>query len=152
MGYTSFRSVLLTGAESLISRFDPEVGCIRSWDHNRDKWQFPVIIDNMMNLEFLSWASKESGDNRFIYIALTHANTTMKNHFRPDHSSWHVVDYDPETGAVRGKQTHQGFADSSAWARGQAWGLYGYTMMYRETQKPQYLEEAEKRSAEHTSE
>src|SRR3546814_7011769 len=82
MGDTSFRSVLLTGAESLISRFDPEVGCIRSWDHNRDKWQFPVIIDNMMNLEFLSWASKESGDNRFIDIALTHANTTMKNHFR----------------------------------------------------------------------
>src|SRR3546814_18740779 len=101
----------------------------------------------MMNLEFLSWASKESGDNRFIDIALTHANTTMKNHFRPDHSSWHVVDYDPETGAVRGQQTKQVFADSSAWARGQAWGLYGYTMMDRAAQKPKYPEEAEKRAA-----
>src|SRR3546814_16907833 len=124
MGDTSFRSVLLTGAESLISRFDPEVGCIRSWDHNRDKWQFPVIIDNMMNLEFLSWASKERGDNRFIDIALTHANTTMKNHFRPDHSSWHVVHYDPQTGAIRGKQTHQGFAASSDRGRGPDRRLY----------------------------
>lgn len=142
-GDTSYRSVLLTGAESLISRFDPEVGCIKSWDHNGDKWKFPVIIDNMMNLEYLSWASKESGQEKYLDIALKHANTTMKNHFRPNHSSWHVVDYDPETGAVRGKQTHQGAADESAWARGQAWGLYGYTMMYRETQEKQYLIQAQ---------
>lgn len=142
-GDTSYRSVLLTGAESLISRFDPEVGCIKSWDHNGDKWKFPVIIDNMMNLEYLSWASKESGQEKYLDIALKHANTTMKNHFRPNHSSWHVVDYDPETGAVRGKQTHQGAADESAWARGQAWSLYGYTMMYRETQEKQYLIQAQ---------
>ena len=143
-GDTSYRAVLLKGAESLISRFDPEVGCIRSWDHNGDKWKFPVIIDNMMNLEFLSWASKESGNDEYLDIALTHANTTLENHFRPDNSSWHVVDYDPETGEVRGKYTHQGAADSSAWARGQAWGLYGYTMMHRETSEKRYLEQAEK--------
>src|SRR3546814_14071980 len=81
MGDTSFRSVLLTGAESLISRFDPEVGCIRSWDHNRDKWQLPVIIDKMLKLEFLSLASKESGENRVIELHLKHTNTTMKNKF-----------------------------------------------------------------------
>lgn len=141
-GDTAYRGVLLTGARSLISRFDPEVGCIRSWDHNADKWEFPVIIDNMMNLEFLSWAAKQSGDDNYRDIAIDHANTTLEHHFRPDHSSWHVVDYDPETGAVRGKYTHQGAADSSAWARGQAWGLYGYTMMYRETGEQRYLEQA----------
>src|SRR3546814_17865607 len=107
MGDTSFRSVLLTGAESLISRFDPEVGCIRSWDHNRDKWQFPVIIDNMINLKFLSWASKESGDNGFIDIALTHTNTTMKNHFRPSQSLWQCMVYDPEMGTVSETQTNK---------------------------------------------
>lgn len=138
-----YKETLLTGAGSLITRFDPEVGCIRSWDHNGDKWKFPVIIDNMMNLEYLSWASKVSGDEKYRDIALTHANTTLENHFRPDNSSWHVIDYDPETGEVRGKQTHQGAADSSAWARGQAWGLYGYTMMYRETGKKEYLQQAE---------
>ncbi|HYH56079.1 MAG TPA: glycoside hydrolase family 88 protein [Anseongella sp.] len=146
-GEAEYKEVLLTGAGSLISRFDPEVGCIKSWDHNGDKWKFPVIIDNMMNLEFLSWASRESGDPKYRDIALTHANTTLKNHFRPDNSSWHVVDYDPETGAVRGKQTHQGAADGSAWARGQAWGLYGYTMMYRETGKKEYLDQARKIAA-----
>src|SRR3546814_11104044 len=92
MGDTSFRSVLLTGAESLISRFDPEVGCIRSWDHNRDKWQFPVIIDNMMNLEFLAWASKDSGDNRYIDIAIKNDNKHMKNNFHHYHSSMTMVE------------------------------------------------------------
>ncbi|QEC52598.1 glycosyl hydrolase family 88 [Anseongella ginsenosidimutans] len=146
-GDTAYKKVLLTGAGSLSSRFDPEVGCIKSWDHNGDKWKFPVIIDNMMNLEFLSWASRESGNPEYLDIALNHANTTIENHFRPDNSSWHVVDYDPETGEVRGKQTHQGAADESAWARGQAWGLYGYTMMYRETEKKPYLDQAKKIAA-----
>ncbi|MEC3879964.1 glycoside hydrolase family 88 protein [Parapedobacter sp. 10938] len=143
-GNTHYQDILLTGAESLASRFNPTVGCIRSWDHNGDKWEFPVIIDNMMNLEFLNWASRISGDSKYIDISETHANTTLKHHFRADNSSYHVVDYDPETGAVRNKHTHQGAHHESAWARGQAWGLYGYTMMYRDTQDKDYLKQARK--------
>ena len=141
-GNTHYQDVLLTGAESLSTRFNPTVGCIRSWDHNSDKWKFPVIIDNMMNLEFLNWASRVSGNPKYAEISTIHANTTLKNHFRPDYSSYHVIDYDPETGAVLHKQTHQGAADESAWARGQAWGLYGYTMMFRDTHDKTYLKQA----------
>ena len=137
-----YQDIMLEAARSLITRFNPTVGCIRSWDHG--KWQFPVIIDNMMNLELLFWASKVSGDPVFHDIAVTHANTTMANHFRPDYSSFHVVDYDA---AGDGKpiqfNTHQGYADESAWGRGQAWGLYGFTMCYRETGDPRYLQQAE---------
>jgi len=120
------------------------VGCIRSWDHNSDKWEFPVIIDNMMNLEFLNWASRISGDSKYVDISKIHANTTLKHHFRADNSSYHVIDYDPETGAVRNKHTHQGAHHESAWARGQAWGLYGYTLMYRDIQDKAYLKQARK--------
>jgi hypothetical protein len=134
------KQVLITSARTLTTRFNPVVGCIKSWDHG--KWQFPVIIDNMMNLELLTWATKATGDTSFEHIARTHANTTMKNHFRPDFSSYHVIGYDPATGAVIARNTAQGFADSSAWARGQAWGLYGYTMMFRETKDEAYLEQA----------
>lgn len=136
-----YKEVLLTSARSLSTRFNPTVGCIKSWDHGR--WQYPVIIDNMMNLELLTWASKVSKDPSFEKIARTHANTTMKNHFRPDYSSYHVIDYDTATGKVLARNTAQGFADSSAWARGQAWGLYGYTMMYRETKDKVYLNQAQ---------
>jgi len=136
-GDTNYRAVLLTGAESLATRFHPEVGGIRSWDFK--PWSYPVIIDNMMNLELLMWAAREGQSSRWRDIAVAHADLTLTNHFRPDHSSYHVVDYDPATGAVRGKQTAQGAADTSAWARGQAWGLYGFTMMYRETRKLEYL-------------
>jgi unsaturated chondroitin disaccharide hydrolase len=136
-----FDSILLNSARSLSTRFNPKVGCIRSWDGG--KWKYPVIIDNMMNLELLLWATQYSGDSSFYRIAVTHANTTLRNHFRPDYSSFHVVDYDTATGSVIAKKTAQGFADSSAWARGQAWGLYGYTAMYRWTQDPKYLEQAE---------
>jgi unsaturated chondroitin disaccharide hydrolase len=134
-------SVLMNSARSLSTRFNPTVGCIRSWDSK--PWSFPVIIDNMMNLELLLWATKESGDSSFYRIAVTHANTTLRNHYRPDHSSFHVVDYDTVTGRVLAKKTAQGYADSSAWARGQSWGLYGYTMMYRYTHDPEYLKQAE---------
>lgn len=103
-----YKQVLLEGANSLASRFNPVVGCIRSWDHNGDKWQYPVIIDNMMNLEFLFWATKVSGDSTFYKIAVTHADNTMKNHFRKDYSSYHVIDYDTITGNVRNKHTYQG--------------------------------------------
>jgi hypothetical protein len=137
-----YKQILLNSARSLSTRFNPKVGCIRSWGRSDDASEFKVIIDNMMNLELLMWATKQTGDSSFYQIAVTHANTTMKNHFRPDYSSYHVVIYDPQTGNVIKKQTAQGAADSSAWARGQSWGLYGYTMMYRETKDPKYLEQA----------
>jgi unsaturated chondroitin disaccharide hydrolase len=135
-----YKQVLLTSAKSLSKRFNPIVGCTMSWASQPG--QFRVIIDNMMNLELLMWATKASGDSSYAKIAITHANTTMKNHFRPDYSSYHLVIYDPATGAVIKKQTVQGAADESAWARGQSWGLYGYTMMYREIKDPKYLAQA----------
>jgi unsaturated chondroitin disaccharide hydrolase len=141
-GDNYYRDVLLRSAETLITRFNPAVGCIRSWDHHRDKWQFPVIIDNMMNLELLCWAFHETGDSNYYRIAFSHAATTLKNHFRGDNSSIHVVDYDTLTGNVIARNTHQGASDESAWARGQAWGLYGFTMMYRETGYRPFLDQA----------
>jgi rhamnogalacturonyl hydrolase YesR len=137
-----YLEVMKTGAASLFTRFNPTVGAIRSWDWNREKWQYPVIIDNMMNLELLMFISKKTGEERYAQIAETHAATTLKNHFRDDGSSFHVVSYDTLTGLPHAKNTHQGYADSSAWARGQAWALYGYTMMYRETGKAEYLDQA----------
>jgi hypothetical protein len=139
-----FKDILLEAARTLTTRFNPTVGCIRSWDHNQDKWKFPVIIDNMMNLELLFWAFRESGDSTFYKIAVSHADVTLKNHFRADYSSYHVVDYDINDGSVVIKQTHQGYSDDSAWARGQAWALYGYTMCYRETGLNRYLDQAER--------
>ena len=139
----NYKDILLESAATLITRYKPTIGCIRSWDHSRDKWQCPVIIDNMMNLEFLFWATKASGDSTFYKIAVTHADNTMKYHFRKDYSSYHVIDYDTITGNVRNKHTHQGYAHESAWARGQAWGLYGYTMCFRETGDRRYLNQAE---------
>jgi len=136
-----YKQVLINSAKSLATRFSPVVGCIRSWDSKKS--DYLVIIDNMMNLELLCWATKATGDSSFYKIATTHANTTMKNHFRPDYSSYHVINYNPETGAVQQKRTAQGYANESAWARGQAWGLYGYTMMYRETHDKKYLNQAE---------
>ena len=141
-GEQSYRDVMLQAARTLCTRFSPKVGCIRSWDHNAQVWKYPVIIDNMMNLEMLFEAYQLTGDKRFYDIAVSHANTTMKNHFRDDYSSYHVVDYDPETGAVRMKVTHQGYSDDSFWSRGQGWALYGYTMCYRYTHDPRYLDQA----------
>lgn len=137
-----YKDAIVNAAKTLSTRFNPVVGCIKSWDGEK-KWPFPVIIDNMMNLELMFEATRLSGDSSFYKIAVTHANTTLKNHFRPDYSSYHVVDYDPATGEVRHRQTAQGFADESAWARGQAWGLYGFTMCYRETKDKRYLAQAD---------
>ena len=138
-GDEAYREVVLTAARSLATRFDPAVGLIRSWDHNRAQWKYPVIIDNMMNLELLLRAAELSGDDSLRAIAVSHADKTMIHHFRPDFSSWHLVSYDPVTGEPHLKQTHQGYSDDSAWSRGQAWGLYGYTMMYRMTGDERYL-------------
>ncbi|NDW09648.1 glycoside hydrolase family 88 protein [Dysgonomonas sp. 520] len=138
----NYKKILLESAYTLITRYKPNAKIIRSWDHNKDKWQSPVIIDNMMNLELLFWAFKESKDSAFYNIAVNHAETTMKNHFRADYSSYHVVDYDTISGEVLKKNTHQGFSHESAWSRGQAWAIYGYTMCYRETGKTEFLEQA----------
>jgi len=138
----NYKKILLESAYTLISRYKPNAKIIRSWDHNANKWQCPVIIDNMMNLELLFWAFSESKDSTFYNIAVNHAYTTLKNHFREDYSTYHVVDYDTITGAVIKKNTHQGYADESAWSRGQAWALYGYTMSYRETKIEDFLNQA----------
>jgi hypothetical protein len=137
-----YNEILLNSAKSLSSRFNTTVGCIKSWD-SKDPSDYLVIIDNMMNLELLFETTKETGDSSFYKIAVTHANTTMKNHFRPDYSSFHVLNYDVNTGAVKQKKTAQGYADGSAWARGQAWGLYGYTVCYRYTKDIRYLQQAQ---------
>lgn len=139
-GDNQWSAMLQEGAKVLAARFSPITGTIRSWNHDGGgKWEFPVIIDNMMNLELLM----RFGDDSLKQIALTHARTTMKNHFRPDGTSYHLVDYDPQTGEVRLKQTVQGLSDESAWARGNAWGLYGYTMMYEFSKEADMLSKAE---------
>jgi unsaturated chondroitin disaccharide hydrolase len=137
-----YKDVIIQSAKTLSTRFNKTTGVIKSWD-NRAKWKYPVIIDNMMNLELLFEASKLSGDKSLYNIAVSHANTTMKNHFRKDYSSYHVVDYDTATGKVLQRTTHQGYSDESAWSRGQSWGLYGFTMCYRETKDKAYLTHAE---------
>lgn len=141
-GEKSYFDVVHQAAKTLCTRFNPTVGAIRSWDHNAQRWKYPVIIDNMMNLEMLFKMAEATGNKRFRDIAVSHADVTLKNHFRPDRSSFHVVDYDPETGDIRMKVTAQGYADDSFWSRGQGWGLYGYTMCYRYTKDPRYLEHA----------
>lgn len=141
-----YKDILIESANSLLTRYNREVGCTKSWNGgsswDKVKWQFPVIIDNMMNLELLYFATKVTGDKRYAEIATTHARTTAREHFRKDNSTYHVVNYDPKTGKPLNKQTCQGFADNSTWARGQAWAIYGFTMVYRETKKKEFLKKA----------
>lgn len=132
-------AAILKAAESLASRFNEKIGLIRSWDFG--PWNYPVIIDNMMNLEMLFWASEQSGVSKYRQIAIQHADKTMQNHFREDASSYHVVSYNDD-GTVESKGTFQGYSDDSRWARGQAWGLYGYTMCFRHTGFERYLAHA----------
>lgn len=136
----AYKQVLLTGAQSLATRFHPQYGVIKSWDEHAG-YAYPVIVDNLMNLEYLFWAAKESSNQRLYNLSVSHADSTLENHFRPDASSYHVVCYGPG-GKVLARKTHQGYADESAWARGQTWALYGYTVLYRETKNPKYLAQA----------
>lgn len=142
-GADSLKSVLVAGARKLAQRMNPTTGVIRSWDFLRPGWKYPVIIDNMMNLELLTVGARLAGDETLEQVALRHADTTLKNHFRGDYTSYHLVNYDPLTGQVLSRETVQGYADESAWSRGQAWALYGYSMMYRETGQERYLEQAQ---------
>ena len=144
-GTEAYKEVILNAAKSLSTRYIPEAGIIQSWNANKSKdWECPVIIDNMMNLELLFEATKLSGDSSFYRIAVTHADNTIRNHYRPDYSTWHVIDYSKSDGSVRHRNTHQGYSDESAWARGQSWGIYGYILCYRETGDRKYLDQAEK--------
>lgn len=137
----SYLPVIRNGARSLSTRYNATTGCIKSWD--APQWQYPVIIDNMMNLELMLWASDKFDEPSWKELALSHANTTMQHHFRDDFSSYHVVSYDTLSGQPLVKQTAQGYSDDSAWARGQAWGLYGYVMVYRLTRDARYLRQAQ---------
>lgn len=137
-----YKKVILQAAQTLSTRFNPAVGCIKSWDNRR--WGFPVIIDNMMNLELLFWSAENGGSEHLREIAIRHAETTMKNHVRPDGSTYHVIGYDTTSGAVIARNTHQGYADESVWARGQAWAIYGFTMTYRFTHEKRFLETAQR--------
>ncbi|SHF04349.1 glycoside hydrolase family protein [Dysgonomonas macrotermitis] len=144
-----YKDILIQSSESLSSRFNKNTKTIKSWNYRKAwndtvEWFYPVIIDNMMNLEMLFNGTELSGNERFKDIAITHANTTLINHFRDDYSSYHVVDYDTITGAVKYQGTCQGYSDNSTWSRGQAWAIYGYTMMYRETKDQAYLDAATK--------
>ena len=141
-GSEEYAGVMLEAARTLVTRFNPNAGVIRSWDHNTDKWAYPVIIDNMMNLELLFWASKHSGDPLFGDIAVSHAEKTMQNHFREDYGTYHVLDYDTLSGNVLQRNNHQGYVHESTWSRGQAWAIYGYTMTYRETGREDFLKQA----------
>ena len=143
LGNPEYKTTVDTAAASLSTRYRPSIKAIQSWNKIK-KFECPLIIDNMMNLELLSWVSDHGGDPKYKQIAITHANTTIKNHFKPDYSSYHVIDYNLETGGVLKKKTWQGYSDASAWARGQSWGFYGYTMMYRFTKNKTYLKQAEK--------
>ena len=133
-----YKEVLQDGAKALCTRYNEKLGLIRSWDSHT----FPVIIDNMMNLELLMWAARNGGDARFETISRSHADVTLKNHFRPDGSAYHILDYNPETGKIAGYYAGQGRSKDGPWARGQSWGLYGFTMMYRETKDKRYLDKA----------
>lgn len=145
----AYKKTIIQTAKSLCTRFRKKAGVIQSWNVDRGwqskrGWTCPVIIDNMMNLELLFEATRLSGDSTYWKVAVSHANKTLENQFRKDGSCYHVVDYDPNNGAVLHRQTAQGYADNSAWARGQAWAVYGYTVCYRYTHDRKYLDQAVK--------
>jgi hypothetical protein len=139
---TAYKSVNLTAANSLASRYSSIVGCTRSWDSVST--EFKVIIDNMMNIELLFWASKNGGDQKLYDMAVSHATKTMQNHMRADGSVYQLVIYNPTNGAVISKGGTQSYSNESTWARGQAWAIYGFTMTYRETKDSKFLDAARK--------
>ncbi|WP_444104088.1 glycoside hydrolase family 88 protein [Bacteroides sp.] len=140
-----YKQVILDTADSLATLFNPRVGTILSWPRNVAMFGgHNTIMDNLMNLEMLFWAAKNGGNPYLADIAVSHADKTMKYQFRPDYTSYHVAVYDTLTGDFIRGCTHQGYADNSMWARGQAWGIYGYTMIYRETKDPRYLDFVQK--------
>jgi len=142
----AYKKVLLRAADTLATLFNPKVGTLLSWPREVEKndWPHNTIMDNMINLELLFWASANGGDHRLYDIAVSHADKTMQHHFRKDYSSYHVAVYDTIDGHFIKGVTHQGYSDSSMWSRGQAWAIYGFTMVYRETKDPKYLDFVQK--------
>ena len=141
----SYRQAILRSAEALSALFNPKVGTMLSWPRNVAMFGgHNTIMDNMINLEMLFWAAKNGGDKKLYDMAVSHADTTMKYHFRPDYTSYHVAVYDTLTGEFVKGVTHQGYDDNSMWARGQAWAIYGYTVVYRETKEPRFLDFVQK--------
>ncbi len=141
----AYKQVILDTADSLATLFNPRVGTILSWPRNVEMYGgHNTIMDNMINLEMLFWAAKNDGNPYLADIAIAHADKTMKYHFREDYTSYHVAVYDTQKGDLIGGCTHQGYADSTMWARGQAWAIYGYTVVYRETRNPVYLDFVQK--------
>ena len=142
----AYKQVILDTADTLATLFNPIVGTILSWPREVEprNWPHNTIMDNMINLEMLLWAAKNGGNPYLYDIAVSHADKTMKSQFRPDYTSYHVAVYDTITGNLIKGVTHQGYADSTMWARGQAWAIYGYTVVYRETKDPKYLDFAQK--------
>lgn len=144
-GNDEYKRIALVAADSLATIFNAKVGTILSWPrHVKDYGGHNTIMDNMMNLELLFWAAENGGSPLLKDIAISHATTTMRNHFRPDGSCYHVAVYDTLTGDFIRGVTHQGYADHSMWARGQSWAIYGYTMVYRYTHDPIFLSFAQK--------
>ena len=126
-----YKDVLLAAAASLATRFDPAIGAVICCDWNK-AWHRPMVVDTMMNLELLLWGAKNGGKPAWREMALSHASKTLADMVRPDGSTYHVVDYST-AGAILFRGTLQGYSDSSTWTRGQAWAIYGYTMVYRYT-------------------
>jgi unsaturated chondroitin disaccharide hydrolase len=145
-GYEKYKRIILNAADTLATLYNPEVGTILSWPREVEpnNWPHNTIMDNMINLELLYWAAKNGGDKRLYDMATRHAETTMKNQFREDGGNYHVAVYNTADGHFIKGVTHQGYGDSTLWARGQAWAIYGYTMVYRETQDKKFLRFAEK--------
>lgn len=144
-GSEAYRQVALRAADTLATLFNFRAGTLLSWPrHVKDYGGHNTIMDNMMNLELLFWAAENGGDSRLHDMAVRHAETTMRHHFRPDGSCYHVAVYDTLTGAFIKGVTHQGYSNESMWSRGQAWAIYGYTMAYRFTRNPEFLAFAEK--------
>ena len=138
-----YKSAILDASAALATRWDEKMSLIRSWDEPVFM-QFPVIIDSMMNLEMLEYAAKTTGDANYDRIARLHANKLDKTHFRADESAYHVTDWNPKIGKIWARYAWQGADVEGAWARGQGWSIYGYTMMFRETGDTNYLARAVK--------
>ncbi len=145
-GSVEYKRLIFDAADSLATLFNPKVGTMLSWPREVKKqgWPHNTIMDNMINLETLFWASKNGGNPLLYDLAVAHATTTMKHHFRPDGSAYHVAVYDTITGNFIKGVTHQGYSDKSMWSRGQSWAIYGYTMVYRYTHDKVFLDFAQK--------
>lgn len=137
-----YHKVLLASAKTLAKRYDPKVKAIRSWDTRQNDKEFILVIDHLMNLELLFWAFRATDDSSYYKIAVSHAETVLKNHFRPDYSIYQIVHLDTKTGKLKQRRNAQAYGDESTWSRGEAWALYGFTMLYRETGDISYLAQA----------